>query len=154
MSATAARSSNIVPPGALVGAAALISFAIAAAFVGRLTGTGAVTTPRGTVIESRDLRFEDGPDGAVLVRAPESGRIVDVIAPGTNAFVRTTLRGLARTRRQEGIGNGPPFRLSRLAGGRLTLEDPATRRVVSLEAFGRPNAGAFGAILDAATRSP
>ena len=118
---------NTVPRGALVGAGCLVAFTIVAA-------------------------LEDRADGAVLVLSNPDNRVVDVIAPNTNHFVRATLRGLIRTRKLEHIGSEPPFRLSRLVDGRVTLEDPATRRRLELNAFGRPNAGAFAAILDAAVK--
>jgi putative photosynthetic complex assembly protein len=57
-----------------------------------------------------------------------------------------------RERKRENIGSEPPFRLSRLVDGRVTLEDPAIRRRIDLDAFGRSNVGAFSAILEAATR--
>lgn len=141
------------PKGALLGAAGLIALAITASVAGRVTGIGKVSTPPGIETESRELRFEDAPDGSVLVREAAAGRIVHVIAPQTNHFVRGTLRGLVRERKREGIGAEPPFRLSRLADGRLTLEDPATRRRMDLDAFGRSNVGAFSAIMDAAVKS-
>lgn len=143
---------NHVPRGVLIGAACLIAFTIVAALAGRITGVGTVSSARGTVAESRELRFEDGPAGEVIVRAAPGGQVVVVLAPKTNHFVRTTMRGLARVRRLEGIGAEPPFRLSRFTGGRLTLEDPTTRRRVDLDAFGHSNVGAFSAIMDAAMR--
>ena len=141
------------PKGALYGAAGLIAFALVAAFAGRATGIGAVHAERGTAVETRDLRFEDRADGAVLVREAASGRVVDVLAPNTNFFVRGTLRGLVRTRKLEHIGAEPPFRLTRLADGRVSIEDPATQRRIDLGAFGRSNAAAFSAIMDAAGAS-
>lgn len=143
---------NTVPRGALIGAAGLVAFAILAALTGRTLGIGQVKTSPGRLAETRELRFEDTQDGAVLVRSAPDGRVVDVIAPNTNHFVRSALRGLVRTRKLEGIGSEPPFRLSRLVDGRITIEDPATRRRLELNAFGRPNAGAFAAILDAAVK--
>lgn len=141
------------PKGALYGAAALISFAFLAAVTGRMAGLGKVETPPGMVAESRELRFEDAPDGAVLVRAAADGRVVVTLAPQTNHFVRGTVRGLVRDRKREKIGAEPPFRLNRLVDGRLTLEDPATKRRIDLDAFGRSNVGAFSAIMDAAAKS-
>lgn len=143
---------NTVPRGALVGAGCLVAFTIVAALAGRVAGIGQAITPPGQIAETKELRFEDRQDGAVLVRSAEDGRVVDVILPNTNFFVRSTVRGLVRTRRLEHIGPERPFRLSRLVDGRVTLEDPATRRRIDLNAFGRPNAGAFAAILDAAVR--
>lgn len=141
------------PKGALLGAAGLIVIAFAAAVTPRLTGIGKVSVSPGTAVETRELRFEDAPDGSVLVRDAGDGRTVTALAPQTNHFVRGTVRGLVRERKRERIGAEPPFRLSRLADGRLTLEDPATRRRIDLDAFGRSNVGAFSAIMEAARKT-
>lgn len=143
------------PQKILYAAGAVMLFTIALAVFGRTTGIGRTALPDVAVAESRDLRFLDRPDGSVLVsEAGPAERQVEVIPAGTDHFLRTTLRGLVRVRRSEGIGSEPPFRVSRLVDGHLTLEDPATRRRIDLEAFGHSNAGAFGAILDAALRQP
>ena len=84
---------NRVPRGALIGAACLIAFTLVAAFAGRMTGLGTVKDLRGSVAESRDLRFEDGPNGEVIIWAARDGRIVDVLAPRTNHFVRERCAG-------------------------------------------------------------
>jgi putative photosynthetic complex assembly protein len=73
--------------------------------------------------------------------------LVDTLQPGTNGFVRGVLRGLVRERRAERIGPAPPFRLTRWADGRLSLDDPSTGRHVDIEVFGPTNAGAFADIL-------
>lgn len=153
MSTTVTAHRNTVPRGALIGAAALIVFAILAALAGRVTGLGKTVVSPGQIAEVRELRFEDAPDGAVLVRSAGDGHVVDRLAPQTNHFVRGTVRGLVRERKRERIGAEPPFRLSRLTDGRLILEDPATKRRVDLDAFGRSNVGAFAAIMDAAKRA-
>jgi putative photosynthetic complex assembly protein len=101
------------------------------------------------VVSSHELRFEDRADGAVLVYEHE--QLVDTLSPGTNGFVRGVLRGLARGRRADGVGRSPPFRLTRWADGRLSLDDPETGRHVDLEVFGPTNAGAFADILTAST---
>ena len=87
------------------------------------------------------------------MRTAADDHVVDVVAPNTNHFFRAAVRGLVRDRKREKIGAGPPFRISRLADGRLRLEDPATKRRIDLDAFGRVNAVAFSAIMDAAHRS-
>jgi putative photosynthetic complex assembly protein len=127
--------------------------ALAAALMPRLTGVGKVTVAPGVPVSQYELRFEDAADGSALVRDAGDGRVVTVLAAQTNHFVRATVRGLVRERKREGIGAEPPFRLTRLADGRLALEDPATRRRIDLDAFGRSNVGAFSAIMDAAEKS-
>jgi len=142
------------PRTALVGAALLISLALAATAAGRVTGLGLTRMPATALVESRDFRFEDRTDGSVAVYAIPGAKAVTVLAPGTNSFVRGALRGLARERKRQDIGNQPPFRLSRWADGRLTLEDPTTSRSVDLGAFGPTNARAFAQLLIAADATP
>lgn len=115
----------------------------------RLTGYQPAKPPASSIIASRDLRFADRPDGGVLIYAEPGGRLVDTLQPGTNGFVRGVLRGLVRDRRADRISATPPFRLTRWADGRLSLDDPSTGRHVDLEVFGATNAGAFAQILAA-----
>lgn len=141
-----------LPRGALAGAAALVALSLAMVIIARLTGYEPAKPQASSVVESRDLRFVDRSDGAVLVYGSELDRPVDVLRPGTNGFVRGVLRGLVRRRRADRIGAAPPFRLTRWADGRLSLDDPSTGRHVDLEVFGPTNAGAFAQILIASDR--
>jgi putative photosynthetic complex assembly protein len=138
-----------LPRGALIGAAVLIGGSLLLVGIARLTGYGPDKPPASAVVESRDLRFEDRPDGAVLIYSAATNALVDTLPPGTNGFVRGVLRGLVRERRADHIGSTPPFRLTRWADGRLSLDDPSTGRHVDLEVFGPTNAGAFADILTA-----
>jgi putative photosynthetic complex assembly protein len=74
-------------------------------------------------------------------------RVLDVLAPGSGNFVRATLRGLAQQRMRSGVSADVAFRLTAWEDGRLTLEDPATSRVVELEAFGPTNREDFARML-------
>ena len=113
----------------------------------RITGYRPEHPPASSVIQSRDLRFADRADGAVLVYDVADGQLTYTLPPGTNGFVRGVLRGLVRERRADHIGAAQPFRLTRWADGRLSLDDPSTGRHVDLEVFGITNAGAFAEIL-------
>lgn len=142
-----AHADRTLPRGALVGAAALIALSLGLVAAARLVGYQPARPPSSAVVERRDLRFVDRPDGAVLVYSGADGRLVDTLQPGTNGFVRGVLRGLARERRADHVSAEPPFRLTRWADGRLSLDDPSTGRHVDLEVFGPTNAGAFARIL-------
>jgi len=113
----------------------------------RFTGVGRVPPPSALVEVSRDVRFEDRIDGAVVVREAGTQQIVSILAPGRDNFVRGVLRGFARDRRSRELGSEDPFRLTRWSDGRLSLTDLATQRVVELEAFGATNTGAFARLL-------
>ncbi len=136
-----------IPRGVLIGAAVLIAATIALAAVARLTGVGSLRVVSSAAVESRDLRFTDQRDGSIVITDATTQAVISVAAPGTNGFIRGALRGLVRERRQHGIGAGPPFRLVRWADGRLTIEDPATGRVIDLVAFGPTNIAAFAVLL-------
>ncbi len=101
-----------------------------------------------TALESRDLRFTDTSEGGIAIYEGTSEKRVGFLPPGTNSFVRATLRGLAHERQRLGLGPEQPFRLTRWADGRVSLEDLATGQRIHLEAFGPTNMQAFATILD------
>lgn len=92
---------------------------------------------------TRDLRFTDRADGAVVVTDARDGRQIEVVEPGTEGFVRGAMRGLVRQRRIAEIGPDLPFRLSAWPDGRITLQDTANGNTMELHAFGRTNVEAF-----------
>ena len=141
------------PRAPLIGAGLLVALSLAAVIAVRLTGTPSLV-PTGTVIVERDLRFEDAADGAVRVIDARNNQAFATLPPNSNGFLRATLRGLATERKREGIGADIPFRLTAWADGRLTLEDPATKRDIELEAFGQTNAGVFAHLLQVASTQP
>lgn len=134
------------PRAPLLGAAGLILLALVLAAGGRLVGTGeAAIGERASIV--RDLRFADRSDGGIDVIDAALDRPLDVVVPGSNGFLRATLRGLARERKRHEGGPEIPFRLTAWNNGRLTLTDPATGRTVDLAAFGPTNAEVFGRLL-------
>ncbi len=141
-----------VPVGALIGAGVLILFTIAAVAIFRMSGldpTAKVPEPEQTV-QIRELRFEDSPEGTVIVYQIIDGaadQVVEVIQPGEGGFIRGVLRSLARARRASGIGSEHPFLLIAEANGTLLLEDPETGQRIYLQAFGPTNLDSFRALL-------
>ncbi len=104
--------------------------------------------PNGARIATRELRFEDRPDGAVAIFDARHGTIIALVPPGEGGFVRATLRGLARERRMNDAGGAEvPFRVSVWEDGRLTLEDTATGRLVDLGAFGHTQVQTFARLV-------
>jgi putative photosynthetic complex assembly protein len=134
-------------------AAAMIALTIMAAATARWTGLGSIHEPQGAAAQSRELRFEDRPDGSISVYQAADGRLVNTLAPGTDGFVRIVMRSLARERRLNDQGSDIPFRLIRWDDGRLSVADPATGRSIELSAFGSANAQSFARLLSSG-RSP
>lgn len=135
-----------LPRAVLLGAGALICTSMLLAGVARQENVGVTRITPSTPVTTRTLRFEDRNDGSVWVRGADDAKVT-VIDPGTNGFLRSVLRGLARERRRSSVDAVPPFVLTRWADGRLSLDDPATGRHVDLEVFGPTNAAVFAALL-------
>ena len=142
-------SSSPFPRGPLLAAAALVISSLAAVTAVRLSGVGTAHVPDAPVVAQRDLRFVDQVDGGVAIFDARTGQLAFTVAPGTNGFLRGTMRGLARERHREGVGAELPFRMIGHADGRLTLEDPGTARRIDLESFGPFNAAVFAQLMTA-----
>jgi putative photosynthetic complex assembly protein len=105
--------------------------------------------PAGPPLQSANLVMQDHDDGSISVFNADDHRLVDVVPPATNGFLRVVLAGLVRERRREGEGSPSiAFHLARWPDGRLTVDDLATHQLIFLDAFGPTNAGAFGHLLD------
>ena len=136
------------PKMPLFGVAALVVITIGAVAVQRLSS---LPTPSPVtslpVVDSRLLRFEDATDGSVLIYDATTNARVAIAEPGTNGFLRGTLRGLMRTRAREEIDLLAPFRLSKLSNGALILTDETDGVILDLDAFGHTNVDVFRAYL-------
>lgn len=113
----------------------------------RLAGVTPLQPDEAPTVAERSLRFIDHDDGAVEIADARDGRRLATIAPGTQGFLRSAVRGLARERHRRGLGPEQPFVLRSRADGRLTLLDDATGRRIDLEAFGPTNAAVFARLL-------
>ena len=132
-------------PLAAMGALVLVTL-IGVAVV-RLSGVSASQQADAPTTAERTLRFQDRSDGGIAVLDARSGAVLEVVAPGTNGFLRSAMRGLVRERKRQGQGPEMPFQLLGRADGRLTLQDPGTGRRIDLESFGPSNAAAFARLL-------
>ena len=137
------------PPNVLIILGSVMLFSILVAGFGRAMGFSD-SAPTAAPLSARELLFHDSPDGSILVYdAKDATAPIDVVAPATNGFLRATMRGLARQRLRQDADREVPFRLTRWADGRLTLEDPTTGRRGEMEAFGIDNEKIFSALLTA-----
>lgn len=150
---------DMLPQGTLMIAGGLVLFALAATAIVRIGDVPPAASPVAlraqehvVAVASRDLRFVDRADGAVVIedvgKNGIGGGIASVIEPGQQTgFIRGVMRGLARERRMHGIGDRPPFNLTLWRDGELSLTDSATGRSIELTAFGSSNRAAFAALL-------
>jgi len=147
MSAQEHGSSERVPLPLLLAAAGLIVATLILVMVSRSAGIIESGPSSKEAVAEQVLRFEDRPNGSIAVFAGRDGPLIDVMGPGTNGFLRGTLRALVRERRLKGVTDRAPFRLVQGADGSLILHDPSTDRRLDLRAFGPTNARAFAGLL-------
>ena len=143
-----ARRRPSFPRGPLYGAGVLVAFVFTIIIIGQTYEIGTVRLPNAKPVESHHLYFTDQSDGAILVTNAVTGSKIDRLAPGTNGFIRASLRSLVRERRLAGVGSKPPFRLTVWTDDRVTLEDPSINRLIDLRAFGPTNQHAFARLID------
>ena len=97
---------------------------------------------------TRDFRFEDRSDGALLVTDVAVGRLVFIFPPGSNTgFIRGVMRGLMRERRLHEVVRTGPVTVTQWTDGALTLQDKSTGRIIELGSFGHTNRAAFAQLL-------
>lgn len=136
-----AVSVDILPRGVLMAIGSVLLASVIAVAAVRMSGT-TIRVPDEAAVAMRELRFEDRPDGSVVVIDAPTKTVIHTMT-GENGFFRGALRGLARERRRVGLGPEQPFQLIGRADGRLTLVDPATGQRIDLESFGPTNAAVF-----------
>lgn len=136
-----------VPKLPLAAMATLVLATLVGVSTVRLSGISPVQQVDAATVSTRMLRFQDRDDGSIAVLDAGSGAVLDTVAPGTNGFLRSTMRGLVRERKRQSLGPETPFALMGRADGRLTLLDPGTARRIDLESFGPTNAAVFAKLL-------
>jgi putative photosynthetic complex assembly protein len=152
----AAHHDPTVPRGALIGAAAVLLFTMAMAGATRLGLLPHSADPEASraaqnvaPAQSRELRFSDRADGAVIVSDAGSGELVKVVEFGQGGFLRATMRRMAKARIAAGIGAEPPFKLTLWENGALSLSDPQTGRTAEIHGFGADHSKIFADMLKA-----
>lgn len=146
---------GMLPRGTLMIAGALVAFALAATTAVRVLDIPPVASPAALraeanipAVQTRNLRFIDRKDGAVVIQDTDTGATAYVIEPGLKTgFIRSVMRGLARDRMVRGVDSRPPFTLTLWKDGQLSLTDTATGRTTEMTAFGTDNRAAFLALL-------
>ncbi len=145
MAATFTKTRSISRPVLAVGVLVAMSLCLAA--LGRFTGLGVIRMPEAEIVQYRDIRFGERADGSVNVADAATGTIIGLIGSGSNGFIKGVMRGRPHQHGQGSFGDGPPFRLTRHADGRLTIEDLGTHVKIAITNFGPTNTEAFARLL-------
>jgi putative photosynthetic complex assembly protein len=142
------QSSHGVPKAPLRTAIALVASALVVVGLARIGGVSPEQSLGASeILQSRLLRFEDAADGSVRILDGETGKPIATAAPGTNGFLRGTLRGLMRVRKKAEVSYFVPYRLEQLSNGQLMLTDLGENITLDLNAYGQTNAAVFSAFL-------
>ncbi|TYC61773.1 phosphonoacetaldehyde hydrolase [Rhodobacterales bacterium] len=143
------RHAKPFPAGILIGAALLLFFAAGAVVFGQRTGMGVVLHRTGDPVAIRDITILRGTADTVIVTDAASGRPIATYEKDTGGFVRGSLRAFERMRMIAMVSETAPYRLIKWQSGTVSLSDTETGERIYLEAFGKGNAAAFAALLDA-----
>lgn len=144
-----AKKSQPFPILPLYAALGLVAFTIVVVVAARLGGVEPSFKPDAQVVQMRDIRFKDLPDGRITAQDATTGATIDEIPAGGNGFIRVAMRALARQRRVHKVGSEPPVRLVALSDGSVMLEDPSTGKRINLRAFGEDNARSIAYLISA-----
>jgi putative photosynthetic complex assembly protein len=139
------------PRKVLIAFAVLMGTTVLLVAAARLSGYNASQVPPSPAVQSRDLRFTEGPDGSLVIQDVADGTTVATLQAGGEGFLRGVLRATTRGRKGANVAQDTPYRLARLADGRLTLQDLGTQRVIELNSFGPTNAASFAVFLNGIT---
>lgn len=100
------------------------------------------------VAVTRDFRFADRADGALIATDAKTGAVALVLEPGSNSgFIRGVMRGLMRERMLHEVSRDGPVTITQWNDGALTLKDVSTGRTIELGSFGPTNRAAFAQLL-------
>lgn len=113
-----------------------------------------LATVMGETLASRNLLFEDGDNGLVVIKDADTGITIEELHFGEGGFVRQVMRGFVRDRRRNGLGPDVPFQLSVTQNGIIAIYDPAMDRRLVLNAYGKDSAAAFAHLITLKTRPP
>ena len=125
----------------------LLIFTVVAITAGRMTETGLMLSETGTMAEQRPLVFEHARDGSITVRDHDTGRMVALLPPDEDGFIRGVLRALERGRAVNRVEGEAVFLITRWEDGRVSLSDPATGERFDLNSFGIDNLNAVVRLL-------
>lgn len=135
--------------GALIGTVMLVVFGVRAGVLpGRATAPEQRVEQQVAVVATRDFRFADRKDGALIATDAGTGEVALVLEPGSNSgFIRGVMRGMMRERSLHNVAFDGPVTVTQWADGALTLKDPSTGRIIELGSFGATNRAAFAQLL-------
>ncbi len=143
------------PRGALYGAAGMIGITIVVVFgirfgvlPARPTAPELRSEHQVAIAVTRDFRFADRADGALVATDAKTNQVALVLEPGSNSgFIRGVMRGLMRERMLHEVPRDGAVSVTQWTDGALTLKDNSTGRIIELGSFGHTNRAAFAQLL-------
>lgn len=109
-------------------------------------GGGVLQEDAGVPVSAmRDVQFEIKPsDGLIMAYDADTGELIDQFRMGRNNFFDSLLDVWGRKRKLEGLPVDQPYRVTLMADGRVSFEDPVTgNRIHEIKAFGSENVKPF-----------
>lgn len=135
--------------GAMTGMTMLVVFGVRLGVLpARPTAPEVRVEKQVTASVTRDFRFADRKDGALIATDAKTGDVALILEPGSNSgFIRGVMRGLMRERMLKDVGRDGAVTVTQWNDGALTLRDNSTGRIIELGSFGPTNRAAFAQLL-------
>ncbi|MEM9277455.1 MAG: photosynthetic complex assembly protein PuhC [Pseudomonadota bacterium] len=132
----------------LFGALALVVFSLLLVFGSVISGVEPVGFNNSPTVTERSLLFRDGNNGEVLVFDADSFQALATFEKGEGAFVRISMRGMARQRINRELDLLSPFQLMKTENGNLYILDPLSDHKIRINAFGPVATKSFSQFLE------
>ena len=113
-----------------------------------LGGVEPVGMAESPTVTERSLLFRDGRNGEVLVFGAESRRPLAIFEKGEGAFIRISMRGMARQRVIRELDVMSPYTLIKTRDGNLYISDPQSDQRIRVSAFGPIATNSFKQFLE------
>lgn len=132
----------------LLGALGVVIFALLLVVGSVLGGVKPVGFANSPVVTERSLLFRDGANGEVLVFDAKSRKHLAKFEKGEGAFVRISMRGMARQRINRELDMMSPYQLIKTENGNLYIRDPQSDHKIRINAFGPIATQSFNQFLE------
>ncbi|MEM9330374.1 MAG: photosynthetic complex assembly protein PuhC [Pseudomonadota bacterium] len=132
----------------LLGAFGVVVFAVLLVIGSVVSGVEPVGFASSPVVTERSLLFRDGKNGEVMVFDAISRQPLAKFEKGEGAFVRISMRGMARQRISRELDLMSPYRLIKTENGNLYIQDPQSKQKIRINAFGPVATKSFNQFLN------
>ncbi|MEM6488551.1 MAG: photosynthetic complex assembly protein PuhC [Pseudomonadota bacterium] len=143
----------MIPPWAGAAGGIVMIVVLVATTIATVTRDSVPVEPGGgsPMVASRLVAFESTDEGVLVVRDADTGDQISSLLESDGGFLHNLVAVLSKQRRRHAVDTALPYQLSAHTNGRVSIRDPATGRVIDINAFGANQVETFAALLRVAS---